>query len=127
MGQFADLRFAYPIFWRFMDLRFGTNYFLRMINFRKSANTILVNFRVAIGGLGQQGSLRIFDLRINRYECADLQFAYSHTSIFAYLRLRNEPKNLCLCDLWTNKEKCVRAAFGRSTKHQGPYKPLFKL
>ncbi len=100
MGQFADLQFAYPIFWRFVDLRFRTNYFLRMINFRKSANTFLVNFRVAICGLGHQGSSRIFDLRINRYEWADLQFAYSHTSEFLRICdcLRNEPKNLCMCD-----------------------------
>jgi hypothetical protein len=50
-------------------------------------------------------NLRICDLRTwtpNKF--ADLRFADFHTQIFADLQLRNEPENLQICDLRTNKK-----------------------
>jgi hypothetical protein len=128
----CDLRTV--IFFLFVNLRFGTTYFLRMINFRKlgqfsdmafrSLNILtyrynavldqttlffLVNFRVAIRGLGHQGILRIFDLQINHYECADLKIAYSHSSEFL---------RICVC--WTSPRICVCAINGLTKKIRVP-------
>jgi hypothetical protein len=65
----------------------------------------LANLWIAICGLEHKGNLWICDLRINHYNFADLLFAdwVGIPQKFADLQLRNEPKNLRICDLQTSK------------------------
>jgi hypothetical protein len=60
--------------------------------------------------LDQKHCFFLANLRINRYKFAGLRFAVAdcHTAQkFVDLRLRNELKNLRICDLWANKKICV--------------------
>ncbi len=49
----------------------------------------------------RSGTRKFTDLRINHYKFMDLQTGTPQN--FADLQLRNEPKNLWICDLRTNK------------------------
>ncbi len=53
----------------------------------------------AISGFGHQGNLRICDLQTHHYKFVNLRFATGTAQKFADLQLRNEPKNLPICDL----------------------------